>query len=110
MTTPDQLSLTFFALADPTRRAILERLSVGEATLTQLAEPFKMTLPAVAKHIRILERAGLLTRSQDAQRRPCRLQPEPLVQATDWLQEYRRLWEDRFDRLDVLLDELNGDT
>ncbi len=100
------LDATFGALADPTRRAILERLRHGEATVTELAEPFQMSMPAISKHLKVLERAGLISRGRDAQRRPCRLEAEPLRELTDWLERYRALWEARFDRLDNLLEEL----
>ena len=102
----DQLSSTFAALADPTRRAILARLAGGEASVTELAEPFAMSLPAVSKHLKVLENAGLITRTRAAQWRPCRLEAAPLKQATDWLAEYRRFWESSFDRLDEHLREL----
>jgi len=100
------LSPVFAALADPTRRAILGRLAQGEATVGELAEPFAMTLPAVSKHLRVLERAGLIARSRHAQQRPCRLVGEPLKEAANWLADYRRFWEQSFDRLDVYLQEL----
>src|SRR5688500_7347679 len=96
----DQLSTTFAALADPTRRAILARLSEGEATVNELAEPFPITLQAVSKHLKVLERAGLIARGRSAQLRPSRLQGEALKEAADWLADYREFWEDRFDRLD----------
>jgi DNA-binding transcriptional ArsR family regulator len=96
----DQLSSTFAALADPTRRAILARLSKGEATVTELAEPFAMSLPAVSKHLKVLERAGLITRGREAQWRPCRLEAGPLAGATQWLERYRQFWEGSFDRLE----------
>jgi DNA-binding transcriptional ArsR family regulator len=96
----DQLSATFAALADPTRRAILARLAEGEATVTELAEPFEMSLPAISKHLKVLERAGLISRGREAQWRPCRLEAQQLVPATDWLDGYRRLWESKFDALD----------
>ncbi|CAN5507790.1 metalloregulator ArsR/SmtB family transcription factor [soil metagenome] len=102
----DQLSRTFGALSDPTRRAILTRLAEGEATVTELAEPFEMSLPAVSKHLKVLERAGLITRSREAQWRPARLDPEPLKEAAGWLIEYRQFWEASFDRLDEYLKEL----
>jgi DNA-binding transcriptional ArsR family regulator len=102
------LDATFAALADPTRRAILARLASGEATVSELARPFAMTQPAVSKHLKVLERAGLITRGRDAQRRPCRLEARPLKAATDWLENYRRLWEGNFQRLDTLLDELKA--
>jgi DNA-binding transcriptional ArsR family regulator len=101
-----RLDATFSALADPTRRAIIARLAKGEATVTELAAPFRMTQPAVSKHLKVLEKAGLITRGRDAQRRPCRLAAEPLKDATDWLESNRLLWEQNFDRLDALLDEL----
>jgi DNA-binding transcriptional ArsR family regulator len=104
----DQLSTTFAALADPTRRAILARLSAGEATVTELAEPFTMSLPAISKHLKVLENAGLITRTRTAQWRPCRLEAAPLRHATDWLAEYRRFWEGSFDRLDEHLRDLQG--
>lgn len=96
----DQLSLTFAALADPTRRAILARLADGEATVNELAEPFSMSLQAVSKHLKVLERAGLISRSREAQWRPCRLQVAPLETATEWIERYQATWRDRFDRLD----------
>jgi DNA-binding transcriptional ArsR family regulator len=104
----DLLDRTFAALADPTRRAIVARLADGEAGVTELAAPFDMSLPAVSKHLKVLERAGLITRGRRAQWRPCRLEPEALKEASDWLEEYRRLWEERLDRLDVYLRELQG--
>ncbi len=104
----DQLSQIFAALADPTRRAILERLMQGEANVTELAEPFDMSLPAVSKHLKVLERAGLITRGRDAQWRPCRLEAAPLKEVSDWTERYRRYWDQSFDRLDVLLKELQG--
>jgi DNA-binding transcriptional ArsR family regulator len=104
--TVDQLSTTFGALADPTRRAILARLAQGEASVTELAEPFAMSLPAVSKHLKVLEHAGLITRGRTAQWRPCRLAAAPLKRATDWLAEYRQFWEDGFDRLEEHLREL----
>ena len=104
----DVLDRTFAALADPTRRAILDRLADGEASVTELAAPFAMTLPAVSKHLKVLERAGLITRARQAQWRPCRLEPEPLKEASEWLQEYRRCWEGRLDRLDDYLLGLQG--
>ncbi len=106
MIATDQLSLTFAALADPTRRAILARLARGEATVTELAEPFAMSLPAVSKHLKVLERAGLISRGREAQWRPCRIEVEPLEVVDDWMAGYRRLWEERFDRLDDYLREL----
>ena len=102
------LDATFGALADPTRRAILARLARGEATVTELAEPFRMSQPAVSKHLKVLERAGLVTRGRQAQRRPCRLHAQPLRAATDWLEDYRRYWEENYERLDSLLAELKA--
>jgi DNA-binding transcriptional ArsR family regulator len=104
--TTQQLSTTFAALAHPTRRAILARLSSGEATVTELAAPFAMSLPAISKHLKVLERAGLIVRGRDAQRRPCRLQPAPLEGAAEWLLGYREFWEQSFDRLDAYLQGL----
>jgi DNA-binding transcriptional ArsR family regulator len=103
---PDRLDLTFAALADPTRRAILARLAAGEASVTALAEPFAISLPAISKHLKVLERAGLIGRSRDAQRRPCRLQASPLKDAAQWLEQYRGFWEESFDRLAHYLGEL----
>jgi DNA-binding transcriptional ArsR family regulator len=105
---PDRLSLTFSALADPTRRAILARLVSGEVSVTELAEPFAMSLPAVSKHLKVLERAGLITRGREAQWRPCRLEAGPLKDAADWLEHYRGFWEESFDRLEDYLGELQG--
>lgn len=102
----DALSATFSALADPTRRAILARLSEGEKSVTELAAPFAMSLPAVSKHLKVLERAHLIERSREAQWRPCKLAPEPLKDVSDWLSQYRRFWEESFDRLDAYLNEL----
>jgi DNA-binding transcriptional ArsR family regulator len=102
----DHLSTTFAALADPTRRAILARLASGETSVTELAEPFRMSLPAVSKHLKVLERAGLIARGRDAQWRPCRLEPGPLRKAADWLEHYRRFWEESFDRLEDYLQEM----
>lgn len=104
--TDDQLSNTFAALADPTRRAILARLAAGEAPVTELAEPFDMSLPAISKHLKVLERAGLIARSRDAQWRPCHLEPAPLKEAADWISHYKKFWEESFDRLDEYLREL----
>jgi DNA-binding transcriptional ArsR family regulator len=105
----ETLDATFAALADPTRRAILARLSDGEANVTELAEPFEMTLPAVSKHLKVLERAGLIERGREAQWwRPCRLRAKPLKEVSDWLATYREHWEQRFDRLDEYLKELKG--
>lgn len=106
MATTDHLSNTFAALADPTRRAILARLASGEATVTELAEPFEMTMPAVTKHLKVLERAGLISRGKEAQWRPCRIEPKPLEEANEWIEQYREMWEARFDRLDEYLKEL----
>lgn len=106
----DRLSSTFSALADPTRRAILARLTLGETSVTELAEPFDMSLPAVSKHLKVLERAGLIARSREAQWRPCRLEPAALKPVDDWLEAYRRLWEERFDRLDDYLHDLQAKT
>jgi DNA-binding transcriptional ArsR family regulator len=102
----ERLDATFAALADPTRRAILARLSKGEASVLELAEPFEMSQPAISKHLKVLERAGLISRGRDAQRRPCRLEAVPLREATEWLERYRAHWEARFERLDDLLAEL----
>jgi DNA-binding transcriptional ArsR family regulator len=102
----DQLSSTFAALADPTRRAILARLVSGECSVTELAEPFDMSLPAVSKHLRVLERAGLIGRGREAQWRPCRIEARPLKEASDWIDNYRHVWEARLDRLDNYLKEL----
>ena len=104
----DLLDATFAALADPTRRAILARLAVGEATVGELAVPFSMTQPAISKHLKVLERAGLITRGRDAQRRPCRLQARPLKDATDWLAGYRAYWEESYQRLDDVLEDLKA--
>jgi DNA-binding transcriptional ArsR family regulator len=103
---PDRLSSTFAALADPTRRAILARLASGEASVLKLAEPFDMSLPAVSKHLKVLERAGLIARGREAQWRPCRLKATPLKGIADWVEHYRRFWEESFDRLDDYLKEL----
>src|SRR5260221_5093941 len=100
---PDRLSLTFAALADPTRRSILTRLAKGEATVSQLAEPFRVSLPAISRHLKVLEHAGLIARTRDAQRRPVRLQAEPLDEAVAWMQSRKRTWESRMDRLDAHL-------
>jgi DNA-binding transcriptional ArsR family regulator len=104
----DQLSLTFAALADPTRRAILARLVSGERSVTELAAPFDMSLPAVSKHLRVLERAGLIARGREAQWRPCRLEAGPLKEVADWTERYREIWEKRFDRLEIYLQELQA--
>jgi DNA-binding transcriptional ArsR family regulator len=104
--TPDHLDATFAALADPTRRAILARLAGGEASVSELAEPFAMSQPAISKHLKVLERAGLISSGLDAQRRPRRLEAKPLAEATEWLEGYRQFWEGSFQRLDALLDKL----
>lgn len=106
--TPSRLDATFAALADPTRRAILARLASGEASVTELAAPFSMSQPAISKHLKVLEKAGLISRSVDAQKRPCRIQVKPLEEANNWLEGYRQLWEGRFERLDSLLEELKS--
>jgi DNA-binding transcriptional ArsR family regulator len=106
ITTPDRLSTTFAALADHTRRAILARLASGEVSVTELAEPFEMSLPAVSKHLKVLERAGLIARGRDAQWRPCRLEAGPLRDVADWVEHYRRFWTESFDRLDDYLREI----
>ena len=111
----DQLSVTFAALADPTRRAILARLSQGEASVTELAKPFDLSLPGISKHLKVLQRAGLVTQSRNAQWRPCRLEPGRLKEASEWVGEYRRFWDESFQRLDDVLQDLiqkektNGD-
>ena len=107
-TSSRRLDATFAALADPTRRAILTRLARGEASVMELAAPFSMTQPAISKHIKVLERAGLVTRGRDAQRRPCRIEAQALAEANAWLEDYRQLWEVNFQRLDALLDELQA--
>ena len=104
--TPASLDATFAALADPTRRAILAQLASGEASVAELAEPFEMTQPAVSKHLKVLEKAGLITRGRDAQRRPSRLEAAPLEEAAAWIERYREFWEGRFQRLDALLEEM----
>lgn len=104
----DQLSATFAALADPTRRAILAKLAAGDAAVGELAEPFDMSLPAISKHLKVLERAGLIVRTREAQWRPCRLQPEPLNEVSTWIERYRAIWQRRFDRLDSYLQELKA--
>jgi DNA-binding transcriptional ArsR family regulator len=101
-----RLDATFAALADPTRRAILNRLASGEASVMELAKPFKMSQPAISKHLKVLERAGLISRGREAQRRPCRIEAKPLAEADDWLEEYRQVWEENFQRLDALLEEM----
>jgi len=105
----DPISSTFSALADPTRRAILARLALGETSVTELAAPFEMSMPAVSKHLRVLERAGLIARSREAQWRPCKLRPEPLKQAWGWIGDYKQFWEESFDRLDVYLQRLQAE-
>ena len=102
----NQLDATFFALADPTRRAILSRLAKGEASVQELAVPFKMSQPAISKHLKVLERAGLVSMGKDAQRRPRRIEAQPLAEATQWLEKYRKFWKGNFDRLDKLLEEM----
>lgn len=106
MTPSQRLDATFAALADPTRRAILARLALGEASVMELAEPFAMSQPAVSKHLKVLEGAGLISRGRDAQRRPCRIEAAPLAEANGWIEEYRAIWEGNFQRLDTLLDAL----
>ena len=109
MTSSQRLDATFAALADPTRRAILARLASGEAPVTELARPFAMSQPAISKHLRVLERAGLISRGRDAQRRPCRIEARPLAEANGWLEGYRQFWEGSFQRLDVLLGEMTDE-
>ena len=104
--TPDPLSATLSALADPTRRAILARLALGEISVTELAAPFKMSLPAISKHLKVLERCGLIARGREAQWRPCRLEAKPMKEAVNYLEDYRQFWEESFDRLEVYLKEL----
>jgi len=104
----DRLSATFAALADPTRRAILARLALGETSVTELAEPFDMSLPAISKHLKVLERAGLIARGREAQWRPCRIEPGALKDVDDWLEQYRRFWDESFDRLDDYLRKLQA--
>ncbi|WP_437995686.1 metalloregulator ArsR/SmtB family transcription factor [Sorangium sp. So ce185] len=106
MTPSERLDATFAALADPTRRAILARLASGEASVTELAKPFAMSQPAISKHLKVLERAGLISRGRDAQRRPCRIEAKPLADASGWLDNYKRFWEGSYERLDDLLEEL----
>ena len=108
MQSSDRLNLTFAALADPTRRAILARLATGEASVQELAEPFEMSQPAISKHLKVLERAGLISVDIDAQRRPRRLEPKRLAEAVDWIERYREIFEQNYQRLDALLDELKG--
>jgi DNA-binding transcriptional ArsR family regulator len=105
---PDRLSSTFSALADPTRRAILARLALGETTVGELAEPFAISGPAISKHLKVLEHAGLIVRGREAQWRPCRIEPDALKHIDEWLEDYRRLWNERLDRLDAYLKELQG--
>ena|SRR5687767_9729863 len=105
---PDHLSLTFSALADPTRRAILARLAAGECSVTELAEPFDISLPAISKHLRVLERAGLIARGREAQWRPCRIEAKPLKDVADWAEGFRAIWERRLDRLEMYLQELQA--
>ena len=102
----DHLSATFAALADPTRRAILARLASGECSVSELAEPFEMSMPAVSKHLRVLEQAGLISKRRDAQKRPCRIEAAPLKEVSEWAERYRHIWEQRLDRLDAYLQEL----
>jgi len=109
MTSSDRLDATFAALADPTRRAILARLASGEASVNELAKPFAMSQPAISKHLKVLERAGLVSHSRDRQRRPRRIEARRLAEATGWLERYRRIWESRFRRLDALLEELKAE-
>src|ERR1700756_2259385 len=106
LTSAEHLNATFAALADPTRRAILARLASGETSVSELAEPFEMSMPAISKHLKVLQRAGLIERGREAQWRPCRLAAAPLKEASDWLEHYRRFWEESLDRLDVYLREL----
>ena len=103
-----RLDATFAALADPTRRAILARLASGECTVMELAEPFEMSQPAISKHLKVLERAGLVSRGRDAQRRPCRIEAQPLAEANEWIERYREFWEGNFQRLDALLEEMKS--
>jgi DNA-binding transcriptional ArsR family regulator len=110
VTSSQQLDATFFALADPTRRAILARLASGDASVSELAEPFAMSQPAISKHLKVLERAGLISRARDRTRRLSRLEPKPLAKASAWLEEYRKFWEASFERLDALLVEMKGQT
>jgi DNA-binding transcriptional ArsR family regulator len=107
--TADTLSLTFSALSDPTRRAILKRLAAGERSVTELAKPFKISLPAVTKHLKVLQRAGLISQGRNAQRRPCKLEAAPLKDAADWVEQYRRFWDERLDRLEEYLREVQRD-
>jgi DNA-binding transcriptional ArsR family regulator len=107
MTNTERLNKTFAALADPTRRAILARLAAGETSVMELAKPFDMSQPAISRHLRVLERAGLISRGRDGQRRPCRIEAKPLEEANVWLEKYRQFWEGNFQRLDALLDEMS---
>jgi DNA-binding transcriptional ArsR family regulator len=108
MNAAERLDVTFLALADPTRRAILARLALGDASVNELAEPFDMSQPAISKHLKMLERAGLVSRGRDAQRRPCRIEAQPLEAAYLWIERYRQMWDMNFERLDTLLDELQA--
>ena len=108
MTNTERLNKTFAALADPTRRAILARLAAGETSVMELAKPFDMSQPAISRHLRVLERAGLISRGRDGQRRPCRIEAKPLEEANVWLEKYRQFWEGNFQRLDALLDEMSA--
>ncbi|GAA2827832.1 ArsR family transcriptional regulator [Aminobacter aminovorans] len=108
MTPSERLDATFTALADPTRRAILARLMTGDVSVMELAEPFAMSQPAISKHLKVLERAGLISRGRDAQRRPCRIEGEALAEVTGWLDEYRKVWEGNYKRLDALLADLQA--
>jgi DNA-binding transcriptional ArsR family regulator len=103
---PERLDAVFAALADPTRRAIIAKLAKGETSVMELARPFEMTQPAISKHLRVLEKAGLISRGRDAQRRPCRIEAQPLAEANEWIERYREFWEGNFERLDALLEEL----
>lgn len=109
MNRSDRLDATFAALADPTRRAILARLALGEISVAELAEPFAMSQPAISKHLKVLERAGLISTAQDAQRRPRRIEAKPLAEASEWIEGYRRFWEQSYERLDALLDEIKAE-
>ena len=106
MVSPDQLTATFSALADPTRRAILQRLALGEASVKELSEPFAISPPAITKHLKVLQRAGLISQGRHAQWRPCRLEAQPLKEVSDWVEHYRRFWEESFDRLDEYLRQI----
>src|SRR6185503_4075849 len=108
MTAPDRFDVVFAALADPTRRSIVRRLADGEATVLELAEPFPISLPAISRHLEVLERAGLISRGRDGQRRPCRIEAKPLAEADAWIERYRKIWEGNFARLDALLDEMKA--